>query len=677
VYGTLELVVGLSGLCLAGGFRLLEGLDGTMLLDAPGFNIAALLAGILVLLGPPTVAMGASIPVFGLLARRSRCSIATLYAANTAGAAAGALVVALVLLPELGVALTTRTLAALDMLVCAIAWLIRLPAPVVSVADGPAPETGEPADSRLETTGPTARAPEVAWAVVFCTGVVTFALEVAWFRSLRAAFQSTTDTFAIMLASVLLPLAAGARLAPWLRVRRVELGTILAGAAVATLLATPVVERFDVITGIESRYWVFMGKWFATSLAVLGPPILLLGVALPWLLEEQRSPAGWGWLYAVNTLGAIVGSVGAAWMLLPVVGATATAWIAGVLLLVVATAISTGRARRVVLVAGAVALGLAVFTASGVGRMRVQGRLKFPVQRVLGHHETPDATVAAVEYEGGSRALAVDGFLAAMEHSSAHYMEWMGRLPMMLHPSPRRALVIAFGTGQTANGVRVEGPAALDIVDLNEAVFRLAPFFPTNQDVLRDGRVHPVVMDGRAWLRRTRQSYDVVTLEPMPPYFAGVNSLYSLEFYQLAAARMNPGGVIAQWLPFHLLPPQHAVSVAATFRAVFPDSIVWIDPVGRTGILLGRREHGTPPLGLEWPGLQRPAPGRLPAQVIADAVALDTAGLARYAALGTLVTDDNQLLAYGRARQQMADYGTGMETFNLLLVTTAREGRLP
>jgi len=117
--------------------------------------------------------------------------------------------------------------------------------------------------------------------------------------------------------------------------------------------------------------------------------------------------------------------------------------------------------------------------------------------------------------------------------------------------------------------------------------------------------------------------------------------------------------------------------VAATFRAVFPDSIIWIDPVGRTGILLGRREHGTPPLGLEWPGLQRPAPGRLRAQVIADAVALDTAGLARYAALGTLVTDDNQLLAYGRARQQMADYRTGMEEFNLLLVTAAREGRLP
>ena len=480
-----------------------------------------------------------------------------------------------------------------------------------------------------------------------------------------------------MLASVLVPLAAGARLAPWLRARRIELGTVLGGAGVATLLATPVVERFDIITGIESRYWVFMGTWFATSLAVLGPPILLLGVALPWLLEEQRSPARWGQLYAVNTLGAIVGSVAAAWVLLPVVGATATAWLAGVVLVIVAAGVSTGRVRPAVLVAGAVALGLAMFTASGVGRMRVQGRLRFPVQRVLGHYETPDATVAAVEYEGGSRALVVDGFVAALEHASAHYMEWMGRLPMILHPSPRRALVIAFGTGQTSNGVRVEEPAALDVVDLNEAVFRLAPFFPTNQGVLLDRRVRPVVMDGRAWLRRTRERYDVVTLEPMPPYFAGVNSLYSLEFYRLAADRMNPGGVIAQWLPLHLLPPPHATSVAATFRAVFPDSILWIDPVARTGILLGRREHGTAPLGVEWPGLRRPAPGRMRPQVIAAAVALDTAGLARYAALGGLVTDDNQLLAYGHARQQMADYGSGMEAFNLELVTAAREGRLP
>src|SRR5262245_28175042 len=120
VYGTLELMVGLSGLCLAGGFRVLERLDGAVFLDAPGPALAVRLAGILLLLGLPTVAMGASIPVFGLMARRVQRSIATLYATNTAGAAAGALVVALVLIPELGVVLTTRVLVLVDMLVCVL-----------------------------------------------------------------------------------------------------------------------------------------------------------------------------------------------------------------------------------------------------------------------------------------------------------------------------------------------------------------------------------------------------------------------------------------------------------------------------------------------------------------------------------------------------------------------------
>ena len=155
----------------------------------------------------------------------------------------------------------------------------------------------------------------------------------------------------------------------------------------------------------------------------------------------------------------------------------------------------------------------------------------------------------------------------------------MGSLPMLLHPDPERALVICFGTGQTANALRQENPEELDIVDLNRAVFDMAPFFDINEDVLNDPRVSAIVMDGRAWLRRTDRLYDVITLEPMPPNFAGVNSLYSREFYEIMADRLRPNGVVAQWLPFHLVTVHHATSVVATFRAVFPDAVLWIDPV--------------------------------------------------------------------------------------------------
>jgi spermidine synthase len=60
---------------------------------------------------------------------------------------------------------------------------------------------------------------------------------------------------------------------------------------------------------------------------------------------------------------------------------------------------------------------------------------------------------------------------------------------------------------------------------VNAAVFALAHHFPSNEGVLEDDRVGTIVMDGRAWMRRGRRTYDVITLEPMPPAFAGTNVL--------------------------------------------------------------------------------------------------------------------------------------------------------
>jgi spermidine synthase len=260
-----------------------------------------------------------------------------------------------------------------------------------------------------------------------------------------------------------------------------------------------------------------------------------------------------------------------------------------------------------------------------------------------------------IETPDGTRILTIDGFAATTDaRLGAHYMRWMGSLPMLLHPKPRRALVICFGTGQTAQAVRVEGPEELDVVELSPEVLRLAPLFEANEGVLEDGRVRTVVMDGRAWLRRTRRLYEVVTLEPMPPNFAGVNALYSNEFYRILSARLAPGGVVAQWLPVHLLEPDHAVAVAATFRAVFPDAVLWVDPVSGTGILLGRLPGSPRPLGAEWPGLDgAPRDRTLTNAEVRAALMLDPEALARYAAPGRIITDDNQLLAFGRVRARL------------------------
>jgi hypothetical protein len=198
--------------------------------------------------------------------------------------------------------------------------------------------------------------------------------------------------------------------------------------------------------------------------------------------------------------------------------------------------------------------------------------------------------------------------------------------------------------------VRLEGVEQLDIVDLNAAVFQVAHHFEINEGVLDDPRTRAHVMDGRAWLRRTQKRYDVVTLEPMPPNFAGVNSLYAEEFYQSVATHLRPGGIAAQWLPFHLVEVDHATAIAATFGTVFRDSLLWVDPASGTGILLGRVEAGDVSLGEVWPGVARGIERPLDERELRRAARLGGKDFDAYADLGRIITDDNQLLAFGQIR---------------------------
>lgn len=648
-YAVLELIIGLGGLAIAPGFGLLSQLDSMVWRASPAVAPPLQFLGIALLLGPQVLAMGATIPIFRLLAERHRSTLSGLYGLNTAGAAAGILMAAMALVPALGITMTSILAACINLMVAALAWLgSRRPVEEYSA---------EIAEHKIID----AIGSRLAIIVVLFTGFSTFALEVAWFRSLRAAFQSTTDSFAIILASVLIPLALGARIARMLPRKKGVVEILLALAAVSVLLATPIVERFDLFLPLQGGYWTLFALRFAISLAVIGLPMLALGTVLPWILDGKTDPLVIGRLYAVNTGGAVLGALGAAWVLLPAMGFTHTAWLVGAVLGCVALLagphpILHKRRILIALVITGAFLG-AYFGESGVGRLRVQGS-HLKAHRVLASRDGPDSTISVLMHNDGSRELVIDGFQTSGEARNGHYMIWMGRLPMLLHPNPRRALVICFGTGQTANAVRRERPEHLDIIELSPAVLKLAPLFPSNESVLSDHRVKSHRMDGRAWLRRVKVQYDVITLEPMAPHFAGTNALYSREFYDLAANRLVAGGIIAQWLPLHLVTPREVAAIVSTFMALFPFSGLWIDPVDRTGILVGRKEKANARSWL-WPGLARRIGGRdLSPRQIKEALIMGSAELARLAAVGKMITDDNQLLAYGAGRKRIRRFGS-------------------
>lgn len=668
-YALMELAIGLSGLVLLDpGFSLLEAVDSRHYLAHPHLMTFAHLVGIGSLLLIPTMAMGATIPLFGQIARARGASLSRLYAVNTLGAACGIFAITFASIPYLGVELTAIVLTTINLLVSSAAFLTRSQTPVEAIQTAGV----RPADEAApEARG---RAPSL---IALTTGFVSFGLEIAWFRSLRAAFWSTTQAFGLLLISVLVPLAVGSHLAAVLARRRTPMGLVLALSGACGLVATPIIERFDVLVShIHLGYLATSSLWLLATLLALGPCVLLLGTCLPRLLDREKSSESWASLYALNTVGAMSGSLCAAWILLPTLGFSRSAWLLAVILVVTGMLITTGKVRWMYGGAGAIAFLVAVVGASGIGRTKVAGHFNAAPRRVVAFREAPDATYAVVDDADGHRVLVIDGFVATGEGPGTHYMAWMGRLPMILHPAPNDALVICFGTGQTANAVRLENPRSLDIVELSPQVLAMAMHFPKNDAVIEDPRVHAHAMDGRAWLRRTDRRYDVVTLEPMPPNFAGVNALYSREFYRLVASRMNPGGIAAQWVPFHLLSTHDAVAIVATFRDVFEDALVWLDPPSKTGIVVGRlKDSPAPPLGTEVPGMQRPSRGRdMNEAAVRRWLALDPMATMRYAAPGAIITDDNQLLAYGPKRDRQLQGSDNVATANLILVVQAAAG---
>ena len=654
LYGVLEIVIGIAGLLLAPAFSAVERFDTLAYAAAPGSGSLVHILGITVVLGVPALCMGATLPVFGLMARQFDTSIAKLYGLNTLGAACGALLAALFLIPLFGVTHASWVIAGVNIAVGIATWLLGPGAAVTFMRNHATHHAAATLD------------PKLAQLVVIVTGFATFALEVAWFRSLTAALHSTTVAFAIMLATVLCALGAAARLTPLLKRMNASFGALIATAGILILFATPLVERADyLISGKApadfdpSAYMPLLQttvRWFLQVCTIIGIPMIFLGMAFPWILDDQHTPKRLGKIYALNTVFAVGGAVGAAWILLPTIGFARTSWLAGALVAAVGLLLVQRRRRILWGALTVVALLVAVIFESGVGRTRIQGAIFIlKPAKVLEFYEGPAVTTSVAEYVGGERRLIIDGSSASGQTAADDaepmdfYLAWMGRLPMLLHPDPKTALVICFGTGQTAHALRTENPTALDIVDINPSVYKLAHNFVRNENVLDDPRVTKIVMDGRAFMRRAQKTYDVITLEPMPPVFAGVNALYSREFYELARAHLNAGGTIAQWLPFTGLMPHTSTAIAKSFMEVFPNAILWIDGPSKTGILLASKDD-RPDLGAAWPGFARTkTPRTMTEAEVRAAVKLDQPALARYVAESATITDDNQLLAYGNA----------------------------
>jgi len=641
-----------------------------------GFVFGAVrLVSSLTLLSLPAAAMGATFPLASRWMVRSATQISSdagwLYAANTVGAAAGALLTGFVLLPRLGLTGATAVGVVLNVAAAGGAWMLA-----GRVQGGVTASTSPTTGKGKAPVRPTGR-PWLAAVTLGVTGLASLTLQVVWTRLLASILGPTTYAFSAVVAIFILGIAGGSALGAWLsrRVARpvaalamtVSACAAMALAAAATvdpvllevarLVARPEVTFAQVLT----REWLF-------TAAILLPMSLAFGAAFPLALavaarDEASMVADLGLVYAVNTAGAIVGALGAGFVLVPWLGLHDTIRLVGALLAVAAAALAySARPQPAWL-----ALGVGVVVAVGAWfvpewdpRLLSSGAYKYAAAArgpdletaltagELRYYREGSTATVAVRRLGGITSLSIDGKVDASDGADMLTQRLLAHVPLLLHPAPRRAAILGLGSGVTLGSALTHGLDRAVVLEISPEVVEASRYFdPVNHRPLADPRTRLVVGDGRTHLLLAEETYDVIVSEPSNPWMAGIASLFTREFFEIARARLAPGGVLCQWAHTYDISEADLRSIVATFLTVFPNGTLWV--VGEADVLL---VGSTEPLTDRLAGIE--AAWRRPG------VAEDLASVGARAPLAVLST----FVAEGPALKAWAD-GAPIQTDNL------------
>ena len=586
-YAALELLIATSGVAIVHllpfTIPLLESALRPVA-GAPWASNALRLCVAFVLLLLPATAMGATLPVLvGPMYRRDPNFgrvLGRLYGWNTLGAVVGAVLGPTALVGSLGVRGASFAAAAANLAAGALV--------ITCVRD--APMSG----ARSEPQQPDPKGRWLLAASAVC-GACLLGLEVVWFRALSLFEHATTTAFAVMLALVLVGIGAGGLLGAAIigRAPRAaeRLGWIALGAGavvIAGYLALPSWVT-DATSGDRRLLLLCAGILMVPTSTLSGVLFTLLGHAL--------HAAGWGetraagWLTLANTSGSMLGSLLAGLVLLPAVGIDAALRILAGGYAVAAVLVHVALARptglRLPVAAGSFALGILLLPADTLTQQYVRGAVARasdarPFEAVALREGLTETSVLLRQTLFGEtlehRLVTNSISMSGTGIQALRYMRLFVYWPIAVHPEPRRALLISYGVGTTAKALTDSAELeTIDVVDTSRDILALDEqiFEAPRTSPLDDPRVRVHVEDGRHFLRLTRDRYDLITGEPPPPKMAGIVSLYTQEFFELARSRLNPGGILTYWLPVHGLFEPDALAIVRAFCNVFPDCSLW------------------------------------------------------------------------------------------------------
>jgi len=657
LYGILEIAIGAYGIILPLLLVLFRPayavIYNKLFQHFLGYNLITF-AGCFILLIVPVMCMGATLPVlsrfFITTIDKVGTNLGRLYGLNTIGAAAGAVLCGFWMINTLGVWGTLFFAIGLNAIIGIICIMVgsrrsgreKRP-PVVTEATI---KSDKMAASETIYDQSHIRS---ALVVFFISGFCAMAYEVIWTKLLGLIVGPTTYSFTIVLVTFITGLALGSLFFGWLGDRIKNVALLLLFTQIAAALSALLMSQ---IMGNSQLFFAKLIYHFKDNFAQLSLvkglvlflfmflPTIFLGAAFPlvgkiYTRSLSRTGRSIGYAYAVNSLGAVLGSFCAGFVLVPLIGKEqGLGLVVGIQLL---TALIIGsvlfRRKKTLFLRwtplGVAALGGICFafpyphwdrkmisvgqyhraeipSVVGAGWMKTlfrgealfadlyAGKLLFfgdgigGFTTVIKNNIDILGNMNLVMYNSGkpdaSSRLDMD-----TQTLSAHF-------PMLFHPDPKNVLVVGLASGITAGEILHYPIDRLDVVEISNEVVEASDFFtPWNSNVLSDPRTELIIQDARAHLELTNRRYDVISSEPSNPWMAGLANLFTREFFSLARERLNENGIYVQFIHTYQMDWATFAMIGRTFSSVFPNGIlVRTNPssVGPDFLLVGFKGDG-------------------------------------------------------------------------------------
>ncbi len=616
-----------------------------------------LMCGLLLII--PTTAMGATLPLLAkhftperLSSGRMTSRIGTLYSINTFGAVFGIFLSTFFLMQTIGLAWTNRTAGMLNLSIAAIVFLFRnqllgtnmtLKEAIASLRLGPPPDGGsvgarerkggrkskreelereaeetDDADEEFEPedVGPFGR--KAALAAICVAGISAMIYEVVWARALAMVLGSSVYSFGIILMAFLTGLALGSSIIASF-VRRIKrpmlwLAMVQAGIGITGIFVYLYMDDLPIwfaklvvkFQPYENNVGTIQAIGYAIAALAVFPPTIFMGMSFPltvriWTRGAGKVGSDVGTVYSMNTLGNIVGSFAAGFILTSLLGMEVTFRIAIGLnmlmaLLIVLAMEGQGVMRYVLAPVVPVLSAVAFFVMPGwdpvtmtLGVFRLSLAEDVIDPDVWGepdliYYRDGLATTVTVERWGRHYAMKNNGKVDASNGDDMPTQIMVAGYPLLLHPRGPRDLevaVIGFGSGVTV-GTALQFPVRhVDAIELERNILEASQFFADVNHLQYDldewpyvtdqgGRLTVINNDGRNYLASTDKKYDVIISEPSNPWITGVANLFTVEHFRRASQQLKRGGIFCQWVQLYELSPENIRTVFHTFSEVFP-----------------------------------------------------------------------------------------------------------